>query len=1535
MQLSELPDAIPDGMAGETLPDDGIVDARDRTDELGTPELPGEWTPGELMEVADVGPGPGEPGYPCESGTECESGFCIQTPDGKVCTLQCVEECPFGWLCTLHKPSLPDEVFICAPTGATLCRPCVKNTDCSVNGVDAGDVCVAYGAAGSFCGSPCDAQSPCPEGYVCQAATGRSGESGDFCLRQEGECVCTDLYADEAASTECFVQNDFGTCTGSRACDHSGLQPCSALVPQAESCDGTDNDCDGGVDEELGGDPCTVSNEFGECEGLQQCDDGNMVCQGPVPEPEACDGKDNDCDKTVDEEYPDSDQDGIADCMETDKDDDGVFDGPDNCPLTPNPQQEDFDLDGKGDACDLDDDNDLVADPQDCAPLDPKVLPGAVEACDGKDNNCDYLVDEGFTDTDADGFKDCQDPDDDNDAAEDAVDCKPLDSSIFPGQIEECDGIDDNCSGKADEGFPDADADGLADCSDSDLDGDGLINSADNCPGVVNPDQKDSDQDGIGDACDADVDGDSIPNAVDNCPLLKNTLQGDIDDDGLGDACDDDDDGDGHGDGSDNCPMVANPDQKDSDQDGTGDACEDDKDGDGTPDALDCAPFDALIHPGAVDACDGSDNDCDGQVDEGFPDFDADGLKNCVDLDDDDDGTPDDLDCAPLDPAIQPGVPEVCNGKDDNCNGKIDDGVGQLACGKGVCFHVVDACQDGLPQTCDPFFGAAPESCDGKDNDCNGLLDDGLGSSTCGLGVCLHSVPNCAAGKPVTCDPTAGASDESCDGKDNDCDGLSDEKLGNITCGVGACLHSQPACLDGEPQVCDPLAGASNEVCDGKDNDCDGAADEELGEVSCGSGECAHSQPYCTGGKVLPCDPFLGALPEICDGLDNDCDKQVDEELGVEACGLGVCLHTVQLCVQGQPQECDPMEGAKPEACDGLDNDCNGLVDDGLGSSSCGKGVCEHQVDLCADGVPQLCDPLEGAGVEICNGLDDDCNGVDDDPNLVCPGCSNSVCPVGAVADGSLEPGVDLRFQYSPVTAGDGQLKVNWSGSDGALSYLVSVGTTPGAQDVKAPTDVGNAVSSTLTGLSLQGAWVGTTYYVTVVPVGALGLGTGATSNGVQIAELASWDGASTAGLNGGFSANWPQNGVTAFFGNHYFETVNVGAGTTVNVQGFGKQDNVGEGVSASAPSVTAPKDGWLAIHANTILVDGVISASGRGYGGGGGGGGGSVSPAQRGRGGSSGLGGNGADGEGGSGAGGGGSPGGLGGSGGNGRGGKGNMLGGGSGSTACGGQAGRDGGDGPAGTVGGTGSTASSGNPGTGGSGEFSGGGAHGVPGCDNWTGGGGGGYGGGGSGGTQWAGGGVDSGGGGGGGTGGEGGGETPNGGKGAGPFGGAGGGAPSQAGTDGGYAASTANGDTTTDRSLRLGSGGGGGGCGNQETGGGGGAAGGGWLVLYAADTLTLSASSRILANGAGGAGGARDDGGNSTSNPGGSGAGGGIRLEAATLETWATGVERVSARGGNGKTDIGGTIKLFYNKYLGPKPGAANAGRVYDAGEGSFK
>jgi hypothetical protein len=145
-----------------------------------------------------------------------------------------------------------------------------------------------------------------------------------------------------------------------------------------------------------------------------------------------------------------------------------------------------------------------------------------------------------------------------------------------------------------------------------DDDNDNVPDDEDNCPGVSNPDQTDTDNDGQGNACDTDDDGDNVPDANDNCPLVPNTNQTDTDNDGLGNACDPDDDNDG------------------------------------TPDANDCAPLNPAISPTATEVCNGIDDDCDGLVDEGFPNSDNDNMANCVDPDDDNDGVPDANDNCPL-----------------------------------------------------------------------------------------------------------------------------------------------------------------------------------------------------------------------------------------------------------------------------------------------------------------------------------------------------------------------------------------------------------------------------------------------------------------------------------------------------------------------------------------------------------------------------------------------------------------------------------------------------------------------------------------------------------------------------------------------------------------------------------------------------------------------------------------------------------------------------------------------------------------------
>lgn len=105
---------------------------------------------------------------------------------------------------------------------------------------------------------------------------------------------------------------------------------------------------------------------------------------------------------------------------------------------------------------------------------------------------------------------------------------------------------------------------------------------------------------------------------------------------------------------------------------------------------------------------------------------------------------------------------------------------------------------------------------------------------------------------------------------------------------------------------------------------------------NCGSnvGVCQYGAQTCTNGNWGSCTGGVGPSTEVCNGLDDDCDNSIDEGLGQTTCGKGICQNTVDNCVNGQSQTCTPKQGQSTETCgNGLDDDCDGVVDNGCQST--------------------------------------------------------------------------------------------------------------------------------------------------------------------------------------------------------------------------------------------------------------------------------------------------------------------------------------------------------------------------------------------------------------------------------------------------------------------------------------------------------------------------------------------------------------------------------------------------------------------------
>ncbi len=630
------------------------------------------------------------------------------------------------------------------------------------------------------------------------------------------------------------------------------------------------------------------------------------------------------------------------------------------------------DLDGDG----------WSTDEGDCADEDPKLFPGAVELCDGVDNDCNGLVDDEagtvtwYTDADADGFGDalapvsgCEQP---LGSSTNATDCDDTDPLVNPGTPEwDCaDPTDHDCDGLLT--FPDADADGVDQCTDCD-DADALV-----FPGATEL------CNGLDDDCDAAIDPDTAADAT---------------------AWAWDGDADGYGD---DAAVLLSCDAPAGYVAAGGD-CDDDN---------------AAIHPDAVEVCDktDADDDCNGLADDADPGVEADSLLDWW-ADADGDGYGDDTtlvqacagpaayvsadgDCDDTDPLVHPGAAETdcTDRKDYNCDGSVAyadaDGDGSIAC---------DDCDDADGD----IHPGATEVCNGADDDCDGVSDP-----------------------PDAVDAVEWYADA---------DGDTYGDVANTTDGCTA-----PAGYVGDTTDCDDSSASVNpgaaELCNSVDDDCDGIIDpdsaidaaawyadadgDSYGDAASVTASCA--EPAGFSPDASDCDDTDAAVfpsaVELCNGLDDDCDGVVDPDTSADASvwyadadgdNYGSASSTTTACTQpsgyvSDTTDCDDSQtdvnpGAD-EVCDAAntDEDCDTLTDDDdpstatssmtswyldadgdtYGDASSYVVQCEAPIDAVADNTD--CDDTRAAvhpgGQENCDALDDDedCDGLadDDDPSV-------------------------------------------------------------------------------------------------------------------------------------------------------------------------------------------------------------------------------------------------------------------------------------------------------------------------------------------------------------------------------------------------------------------------------------------------------------------------------------------------------------------------------------------------------------------------
>ncbi len=298
---------------------------------------------------------------------------------------------------------------------------------------------------------------------------------------------------------------------------------------------------------------------------------------------------------------------------------------------------------------------------------------------------------------------------------------------------------------------------------------------------------------------------------------------------------------------------------------------------------------------------------------------------------------------------------ETCNGVDDNCNGEIDEG---FPCAGGALVPCTTSCGSEGQGFCGadctlPSTGACTpplEACNGADDDCDGDADNGF---DCPAGQLVSCMTSCGTTGEGRCHddctlPTVdecGIGLEVCNGEDDNCNGAVDE---GYPCAAGASVPCTTTCGSSGSGTCSstcslPLPTDCTppvETCNGRDDDCTGGADDTFAcvmgsSVSCTSMCGSTGTGTCTTSCTIPAPSSCTPPAETCNGLDDDCTGSPDDGSGMEcvrgstglSCttpggGLAGTQDCSGSCILG---ECC----ASTDPCNGYDDDCDTIVDPG------------------------------------------------------------------------------------------------------------------------------------------------------------------------------------------------------------------------------------------------------------------------------------------------------------------------------------------------------------------------------------------------------------------------------------------------------------------------------------------------------------------------------------------------------------------------------------------------------------------------------